>query len=274
MAIVLGGVLAPGLLMYGLRGTTAAATALLLNLESIFTALLAWFVFGEGVDKRIALGMAVIAAGAVVLSWQGPDAVGGPVAMLAIALACLGWAIDNNLTRKVSLTDPVQIAALKGGAAGLVNIAIAVGTGAALPSPATAAAAAVVGLLGYGVSLVLFVRALREIGAARTGAYFSLAPFAGAVLSVALLGERLTAQLVTAGLLMGAGIWIHLTERHDHDHGHPETGHDHAHLHDLHHQHEHAGPGPLLEPHSHWHRHRAILHRHPHFPDIHHLHSH
>jgi drug/metabolite transporter (DMT)-like permease len=218
--------------------------------------------------------MAVIAAGAVVLSWQGPGAAGSPVAMLAIGLACLGWAIDNNLTRKVSLTDPVQIAALKGGAAGLVNVAVALAAGGALPSPAAAAAAAAVGLVGYGASLVLFVRALREIGAARTGAYFSLAPFAGASLSVALLGEAITLQLVAAGVLMGAGIWIHLTEHHDHAHGHAELHHDHAHVHDTHHQHEHAEPGPHAQPHTHWHRHRALEHRHPHFPDIHHLHDH
>jgi len=274
LAILLGGVMAPGLLMLGLSGTTAAATALLLNLESIFTALLAWLVFGEGVDRRIALGMSAIAAGAIVLTWQGSGAMGRPVALLAVAAACLGWAIDNNLTRKVSLTDPVQIAALKGAAAGVVNIAIALAGGAGLPSPATIFAAGLVGLFGYGLSLVFFVRALREIGAARTGAYFSLAPFAGAILSVGLLGEKLSAQLVTASVLMGAGIWLHVTERHEHEHRHLEMGHDHAHVHDEHHQHDHGPLEAPVESRSHPHHHGSLRHRHPHFPDTHHYHPH
>jgi drug/metabolite transporter (DMT)-like permease len=274
LAILFGGVVAPGLLMYGLAGTSAAATALLLTLEPIFTVLLAWLVFGEGVDRRIALGMAAIAAGALVLSWQGRSATGRPVALMAIAAACLLWAIDNNFTRKVSLTDPVRIASLKGCAAGVVNVAVALSAGAVLPSAARISAAAVLGLLGYGVSLVLFVRALREIGAARTGAYFSLAPFFGASLSVGLFAEELSGQLLAAGLLMGAGVWLHLTERHDHEHGHPEVDHDHSHAHDEHHRHAHAGGEPAGEPHAHRHRHGPLIHRHPHFPDIHHQHPH
>jgi len=272
LAIAVGGVAAPALLMYGLSGATASATALLLNLESIFTAVLAWLVFREAADRRIVLGMGAIALGAIVLSWQGPDAAGRPLAVLAIAGACLGWAIDNNLTRKVALTDPVQNAALKGGVAGLVNVAIALSAGARLPSAGAIAASAVAGLVGYGASLVLFVRSLREIGAARTGAYFSLAPFAGAVLSVLWLGEPPTARLAAAAVLMGAGIWLHLTERHEHEHRHVEMGHDHAHVHDDHHAHDHADTAS--GPHSHAHGHDTLEHRHPHFPDDHHHHTH
>ena len=274
LAIVFGGIMAPGLLMYGLAGTGAAATALLLNLEPIFTVLLAWFVFGEGVDRRIAFGMAAIAAGALALSWQGPSALGRPLALVAIAAACLLWAIDNNLTRQVSLTDPVRIAALKGCVAGAVNVAVARAGGASFPSPITISAAAVLGLLGYGISLVLFVRALREVGVARTGAYFSLAPFFGAILSVILFSEELSRQLVVAGLLMAVGVWLHLTERHEHAHPHLEAAHDHSHVHDAHHQHAHSGREPAGESHSHPHRHRHLMHRHPHFPDIHHQHPH
>jgi len=272
LAILFGGILAPGLLMYGLAGTSAAATALLLNLEPIFTVLLAWLVFGEGVERRIAFGMTAIAAGALTLTWQGEGGTGRPVALVAIAAACLAWAIDNNLTREVSLTDPVQIAALKGCVAGIVNVLVALSAGARLPSPARIATAALLGLVGYGVSLVFFVRALREIGAARTGAYFSLAPFFGAVLSVAIYAEELSGQLVTAGLLMAVGVWLHLTERHEHQHGHLVMDHDHSHVHDRHHRHTHPGGEPPGEPHSHRHRHRSLVHRHPHFPDIHHLH--
>ncbi len=274
LAVLTGGVAAPGLLMYGLAGASAAATALLLNLEPIFTVLLAWLAFGEAVGRRIAAGMTAIAAGALVLAWQGGSATGGAAAMLAVAAACLGWAIDNNLTRRIALTDPVRIAAIKGCAAGAVNIAAALWHGAALPSPGVAAAAGVLGLVGYGVSLVLFVRALREIGAARTGAYFSLAPFFGALVSVMLFRDELSGQLVLAGALMGFGVWLHLTERHAHDHGHPELDHEHAHVHDEHHRHAHAEGEPAREPHSHRHRHGAALHHHPHFPDVHHEHPH
>lgn len=274
LAILAGGIAAPALLMYGLAEASAAATALLLNLESIFTVLLAWLVFGEGVGGRIALGMTAIAAGALVLSWQGPAAAGHPAAMVAIGAACLGWAIDNNLTRKVSLTDPVQIAALKGCVAGVVNVVAALSRGAAVPPAASIGTAAAVGLVGYGISLVLFVRALREVGAARTGAYFSLAPFFGAVLAVMVFAHELSAQVVIAGLLMGAGVWLHLTERHVHTHEHVDLDHDHAHVHDEHHQHAHGGHEPPGEPHTHRHRHRPVTHGHPHFPDAHHHHPH
>jgi drug/metabolite transporter (DMT)-like permease len=260
--------------MYGLARAPAAVAALLLNLEPIFTVLLAWLVFGEGVGARIALGLSAIAAGALVLSWQGAGGVGEPAALAAIAAACLGWALDNNLTRKISLSDPVQIAALKGGAAGAVNVAAALARGAGRPAAASAGTAALVGFLGYGVSLVLFVRALREIGAARTGAYFSLAPFFGAVLAVLLFADELSGQLVLVGALMAAGVWLHLTERHAHRHDHAAVDHDHAHVHDEHHRHAHAGHEPPGEPHAHRHRHPVLTHRHPHFPDVHHQHPH
>jgi drug/metabolite transporter (DMT)-like permease len=274
LAILFGGVLAPGLLMYGLAGTSASAAALLLNLEAIFTALLAWFVFGENFDRRIALGMGVIALGAVVLSWPGGTAAGGATAFIAIAAACLAWAIDNNVTRKIALTDPVQVAWPKGCVAGIVNVGIALASGSALPSADGALFAGLVGFLGYGVSLALFVRALRDLGAARTGAYFSLAPFFGAMLAVVLFRQELSAQLVIAALLMGLGVWLHLTERHDHEHDHLPLDHEHAHVHDEHHQHAHDGSEPAGEPHSHRHRHATLRHRHVHYPDTHHQHPH
>ena len=274
LAITSGGIAAPGLLMYGLSGTSAAATSLLLNLEPIFTVLLAWLCFGEAIGARIALGMATIAAGALVLSWHGGGTAESAVAPAAIALACLGWAIDNNLTRKISLADPVQITALKGGVAGAVNVALAVAAGARVPAPGTIAAAGAVGLVGYGLSLVLFVLALRDVGAARTGAYFSLAPFFGAILSVALLGESVSGRLLIAGLAMAAGVWLHLTERHEHAHDHPEVEHEHSHVHDDHHGHDHDPAEAAIERHAHRHVHRGLIHHHPHFPDVHHEHPH
>jgi len=195
----------------------------------------------------------------------------GPAAIVA---ACLAWAIDNNLTRKVSLSDPVQIAMIKGLVAGPVNLAIGLLAGAALPGASTIAAAALTGFLGYGVSLVLFVLALRHLGTARTGAYFSVAPFLGALAAVPLLGDVVSVQLVAAGALMAIGVWLHVTERHEHTHEHEELEHEHRHTHDEHHDHVHDGRVDPHRPHSHRHRHRRLRHSHPHAPDSHHRHSH
>jgi drug/metabolite transporter (DMT)-like permease len=274
LATLSGGVTGPVLLMVGLARTAATSAALLLNLEGVLTALLAWFVFRENFDRRIAMGMAAIVTGGLVLTWGGRLTLGAISGPLMIAGACLAWAIDNNLTRKVSQADPVQISLLKGCVAGMVNVAIAVGLGSALPSPGVLGAAAVVGFAGYGVSLVLFVVALRHIGTARTGAYFSLAPFFGGVIAVLVLGEPVTVQIVAAGSLMALGVWLHLTERHEHEHGHEEMAHEHRHVHDEHHQHNHDGTEPPGEPHSHRHVHAQLKHDHPHFPDIHHRHEH
>ena len=271
-AVLFGGVLGPILLMLGLRSTPAAAASLLLNLEGVFTALVAWFVFHENFDRRIALGMVLIVAGGVVLSWQ-PDAISSGA--LAVIAACLCWAIDNNLTQKVSSGDPVTIAATKGSVAGVINIAIALAMSAAhRPPAATIVAALIVGLVGYGVSLALFVLALRHLGTARTGAYFSLAPFVGAAVSVLLFRESIAPGLAVAGVLMLAGVWLHLSERHVHEHHHDRLAHTHPHVHDEHHQHEHAARVDPREPHTHPHEHEPMTHAHPHYPDIHHRHRH
>ena len=271
IVVILGGGVGPLLLMFGLSLTTAASGSLLLNLEGLATMGIAWVVFRENVDRRLLLGAAAILVGAVLLTWNGHKLevdLGG----MLIAGACLAWGIDNNLTRKLSSADPVQIAMLKGLVAGFVNLVLALLLGAALPSPGFAAAGALVGFFGVGVSLVMFMLGLRHLGTARTGAYFSLAPFIGAALAIALLGEAITVQFVTAGLLMAVGLWLHLAERHEHEHVHEALEHEHAHVHDLHHSHEHDGP--VSEPHSHWHRHEPMRHKHPHYPDLHHRHKH
>lgn len=232
---------------------------------------IAWLVFRENVDRQLLLGAAAILAGSMALSWQGKGMSldkGG----LLIAAACLAWGIDNNLTRKLSSADPVLIALIKGLAAGSVNLSAALLRGSSLPPAGTITAAAVVGFLGVGVSLVLFVLALRHLGSARTGAYFSLAPFIGAVVALVLLREPVTVQLVVAGLLMGLGLWLHLAERHDHEHSHEALEHEHSHVHDGHHLHSHDGP--MKEPHSHRHRHAPMRHKHVHYPDLHHRHGH
>jgi drug/metabolite transporter (DMT)-like permease len=273
-AIVAGGIAGPALLMYGLARTDGATASLLLNLEVVFTAAMAWIVFRENVDKRVFMGMLAIAAGGVVLSWeQFPRAssVAGP---LLIAAACVVWALDNNLTRRVSGGDPVVIAALKGLVAGAVNLGLAFALGAYLPAPGAIALAGIVGLVGYGISLVLFIMALRDLGTARAGAYFSVAPFYGAALALLLLGERAGPAFWAAAALMGLGVWLHLTERHEHDHMHEATMHAHEHVHDEHHRHEHDAQWDGREPHSHSHRHAGLTHRHPHYPDLHHRHRH
>lgn len=275
LAIGFGGVLAPLLLMLGLARTAAASASLLLNLEAVLTALLAWIVFRENADRRVVLGMALIVAGAAVLAERGPScttASGGGA--LLIALACLCWALDNNLTRKVSASDAAFLAGLKGLAAGVVNTGVAVLLGARFPSPAGIAEAMTVGLLGYGVSLVLFVLALRGLGAARTGAYFSTAPFMGTAIAILAFGDRPSSAFWAAAVLMGTGVWLHLKERHEHTHTHTAIAHAHRHVHDEHHQHSHDFDWDGREPHTHGHAHAVLTHSHRHYPDIHHQHRH
>jgi drug/metabolite transporter (DMT)-like permease len=273
LVVLFGGVAGPVLLMIGLATTPASSASLLLNLEGFATMAIAWIAFRENVDRRLLIGAAAILAGAVLLSWQGSFGSGGWGA-LAIAGACVAWGIDNNLTRKLSASDPLQIAAIKGVAAGSVTLILAFAAGAHLPGVAGIAGAAVVGFFGYGVSLVLFVLGLRHLGAARTGAYFSTAPFVGALCSVLIFGDAITPKLLAAGALMAIGLYLHLAERHSHEHSHDALEHAHRHIHDEHHQHTHGPDDPPSEPHAHWHRHEPLTHAHAHYPDLHHRHGH
>ena len=270
--VAFGGVLGPLLLMGGLARTDAATASLLLNLEGLATLAIAWGVYREGVDRRLVAGALSIVAGGAVLAWRGSAAV-DPGALLVVA-ACVCWGIDNNLTRGLNAADPAALAMIKGLAAGTVNLLAGLGVGGALPPPATIAAAAMVGVVGYGASLVLYLIGQRHLGAARTGAYFSLAPFAGAALAVGLVGESVTLPLLAAAALMAVGLWLHLVERHEHQHEHEPLEHEHRHVHDDHHRHEHAAGEASTAPHSHRHTHDRLVHRHPHMPDLHHRHGH
>lgn len=272
-AILSGGIVGPVLLMIGLTGMPASGASLLLNAEGVFTALLAWFAFKENFDRRIALGMCAIVAGAVVLSWTGEVQFARLWPSLAVLGACFAWGIDNNLTRKISLLDATWIASMKGMVSGMVNLILAFFLGASVPALSMLAGALSVGFLAYGVSLALFVVGLRHLGTARTGAYFSVAPFFGALLAV-VMGEPITLQLLIAGGLMALGTWLHLTERHEHGHVHEEMMHEHEHCHEEHHQHEHAVSVPSGTKHSHSHTHKPLRHFHSHFPDAHHRHNH
>ncbi len=274
-AIGFGGVIGPTLLMFGLIKTSAAAASLLLNLEAVLTALLAWFVFKESTDRRIMLGMLVIVAGGAVLSWpEGGTTSQNWLGSLFIAGACLCWAIDNNLTRKVSTADSLFIASSKGLVAGTINTSLAFSLGVTLPTWPHVSLALLVGFLGYGISLVLFVLALRGLGTARTGAYFSTAPFIGAAIAILFFHETPSILFWIAAVLMGLGVYLHLTERHDHVHTHEALYHNHHHVHDEHHQHKHDFAWDGKEPHQHPHEHEPLTHAHPHYPDIHHAHKH
>lgn len=282
-AVLCGGVLAPVLLMFGLAGMPSSHAALLLNAEAVLTTLLAWAVFGETLGRRIVLGMVAIVAGALLLSWPQNDALQGAQLgafwpALAVLLACVFWALDNNFTRKVALNDASWIACVKGLVAGITNLSLAWVAGVAWPDltrmATTIPLAMLVGFLAYGVSLALFVVALRHLGASRAGAYFSVAPFVGALFSVLFLAEPVTGQLLLAASLMALGIWLHLTEHHIHTHDHEMLEHTHLHLHDTHHQH-HPHDHPAMEiAHSHSHRHTPMTHAHAHYPDAHHRHEH
>lgn len=278
-AILCGGGIAPVLLMFGLSGLAASHASLLLNAEAVLTTLLAWAFFKEHLGRRIAIGMALIVAGALLLSWPQAGVDVGLKAdelwpALAVVLACAFWALDNNFTRKVALNDASWIACIKGMSAGVTNLVLAFVVGAALPSTASISAAMVVGFLAYGVSLALFVVALRHLGASRTGAYFSTAPFVGALVSILQFAEPVSWQLLAASALMGLGVWLHLTEHHAHQHQHRAHSHAHAHVHDEHHLHDHAPGVDAAEPHAHAHEHQSLTHDHAHYPDAHHRHGH
>ncbi len=273
-AIVTGGIIAPVLLMVGLSITPASSASLILNLEGVFTALLAWFIFKENFDRRIVLGMILILLGGGILSWQGQAFLGHYSGGFLIAAACFLWAIDNNLTRKISAADPLQIAMFKGLAAGFVNVTLfSMITPIKISFPSFAIGC-LIGFFGYGLSLTLFIMSLRKLGTARTTAYFSTAPFIGAILSIIFLHDHLTNGFWVAGICMVIGVWLHLTERHEHMHTHEVMTHEHMHVHDEHHQHDHDPSIPPGEPHSHVHTHEPITHSHPHYPDIHHRHTH
>jgi drug/metabolite transporter (DMT)-like permease len=274
VVILAGGVAGPVLLMQGLARTDAASASLLLNLEAVLTAVIAWTVFRENVDRRVFAGMAAIVAGGAVLSAGAAPRADGFLGAILVSAACLAWAIDNNLTRRVSGGDAATLACIKGLAAGAANLALALAVGAPLPGAQGWIGAGLLGFLGYGVSLTLFIVALRHLGTARTGAYFSVAPFFGAALALALLGERPGPEFWIAAALMALGVWLHLSERHEHEHAHDALQHEHEHVHDAHHRHEHDFEWDGREPHVHPHRHARLVHSHPHYPDLHHRHTH
>lgn len=269
-----GGVIGPVLLLVGLRAVSGVAGSLLLNLEAIFTMLLAVLFFREHMSRLEVLAAALIVCGATALGYE-PGALRGEiVGALAIAGACLSWGIDNNLTQKVSVKDPIAIVRLKTLGAGTVSLVLALAMGQRLPSARHAAAGLFLGLLSYGVSILLDAYALRLLGAAREAAFFATAPFAGALISVPLFHEHFTRGRSIGLLFMIGGVIALLRARHTHFHTHEKLFHEHRHVHDQHHQHAHSPDDPPGEPHVHAHLHEPDTHEHPHVSDVHHRHSH
>jgi drug/metabolite transporter (DMT)-like permease len=271
--VAFGGVAGPLLLLYGLARTSATVASLLLNLEAVFTTAIAVVVFREWIGRRGLMALLVVVGGCALSTWAAGGATRSLFGPSAVAAACLCWAIDNNLTQRLSLKDPLAVVCVKGLGAAPIALAVATGAHAAWPSWPVVAGALALGALSYGVSLALYVRSTRTLGAARTGVLFAAAPFVGAVLSIPIVHESPSLRMFAAALLIAAGIALLLTERHGHRHHHVPLDHEHLHTHDEHHQHPHRGDeGP--EPHSHPHHHDPLEHAHPHASDVHHRHKH
>lgn len=271
---VLGGIVAPVLMLIGLTRVSGVAGALLLNLEGPATVVLAVLIFREHLGAHGLGAVACVIAGGALLAWSPGELRVDVWGVLAIAGACLAWGVDNNLTQRLSLRDPVAIVRGKALGAAACTLTAAIVQGGAWPPVATVGAALVLGSVSYGVSILLDVYALRILGAAREAAFFATAPFMGAVLAVPLLGEGLGRAELGAAVLMAGGVLLLLRERHAHVHTHDPLEHDHVHVHDAHHTHDHDHDGPVIEPHAHPHRHAPITHDHPHLPDLHHRHRH
>jgi drug/metabolite transporter (DMT)-like permease len=272
--VAFGGIAGPLLMLLGLLRVGALTGSLLLNLEAPLTILLAVLLFGEHLGRYAAAAAALILGGAALLRLQPGASQADGWGVLLLAGACLCWALDNNLTQRLTLRDPVALVRIKTLGAGSVNLLIALLFGAPLPGPGTISSALLLGCVSYGVSVVLDAYALRVVGAAREAVFFATAPFIGALASVVLCGDRLRVADVGAMGAMALGVALLLRERHAHQHAHSELLHEHLHSHDAHHQHEHAPDDPPTEPHSHAHRHAPLVHDHPHLPDLHHRHDH
>ena len=272
--ILTGGVFGPFLMLWGLERLSGVLTSLLLNLEAPFTVLVAILVFREHLVRLELGGVIVIMLAAAILTYR-PGTIRGDIfGVLAVLGACLCWAIDNNLSQRLSLRDPLVVTRIKTLSAGLGMLGLAAITGQRWPSFTITLAALLLGLVSYGMSLVLDMRALRLLGAAREAGFFATAPFIGAVVAVPVLGERWDIQDAAASALMMLGVAFLLHAHHAHGHTHEELEHDHAHRHEDHHDHHHDGEVFFQKSHAHLHRHLSLTHDHPHLSELHHRHDH
>ncbi len=272
-AIIFGGILAPLCLAYGVKYGTAVQVSLLLNLETVATTILAALVFREHVSSRVWFGKMLLLFGAILITTQSLEGFALSMPSLSVIAACLFWGIDNNLTRDIEQLSPIVLACVKGFAAGLFNTTLAIVLGSTLGTASQTGGTLVIGAISYGVSLILFIKALRLIGSSRTSTYFASGPFFGMLLAVPLLCEIPSSSQWLAAVIMVVGLLVLYREEHEHGHTHQANSHCHSHSHDEHHQHAHEGTD-TTEPHDHWHTHEPITHSHWHLPDIHHRHSH
>jgi drug/metabolite transporter (DMT)-like permease len=277
-AVAAGGIAAPILLLIGIDRTPAASASLLLNFEGVATVIIAWLIFREAIGRRIALAVGLVTFASILLTWTVGGSFGISLGALAVISATILWGFDNNFTHNISARDPLLVVMVKGFAAGLFNLILSFLLGESFPNVPVILLAMLLGSISYGVSIALFILAMRGLGAARTSTLFGTAPFAGAVLSIILLGERPEGFYILAFFLMMLGAWLLLTEKHLHTHLHVSTKHEHSHTHDDdHHDHEneHDDEGVVVKGlHTHIHEHMARQHAHNHSPDLHHRHDH
>lgn len=272
-AVIAGGVMAPIVLMFSLRGTPASTASLLLNFEGVATTLIAVIIFKESIGKRIWFAVTLIASASVLLTWNFKGEWGFSIGALGVLMACILWGIDNNFTRNISAKDPLIIVTIKGIGAGCVSMILAILAGSNFPGPKIIFGAMLLGFFSYGLSIVLFIFAMRNLGASRTSAFFGTAPFVGTLLSFILFRELPNTLFYYALPIMIAGAILILGEEHGHKHVHKGSEHEHRHRHDdEHHTHAHEDTGDL--EHSHVHIHEVIEHSHSHTPDTHHRHGH
>jgi drug/metabolite transporter (DMT)-like permease len=272
--VVFGGVLGPVLMLVGLGRVTAIAGSLLLNLEAVFTILVAALFFREHIGRYVVGALILIVGGALVLKLEPGDVGADTLGVLCVTAACFCWALDNNLTQRLTLRDPFRIVQVKALGAGAFNLLLALWVEHSVPRYGVVLSALGLGCISYGLSVVLDAYALRAVGAAREAAYFATAPFVGALAATVIVGEHLRGFDWVAMAAMAAGVVFLLSERHSHQHAHEALEHDHMHTHDEHHQHVHQPSDPSGEPHAHPHRHVRLVHEHPHVPDLHHRHGH
>lgn len=274
LVALVGAVGAPVALIWGLQRTDAVSASLLLNFEAAFTVLLAWAVYSEPVGRRVALALAAMSMGGVLLASAGGSLTSGfGIGALAVVLATLGWALDNTLSRPLAELSPTQVVLWKGGLGALLSCALSLAFGQKFPTPGPLLGLLACGATGYGLSLQLYLRAQRRIGAGRTGSIFAVAPFVGASAAWLVGGSTLGAWSGVAAVCFAVGVYLHLTENHGHFHSHEAVTHEHSHRHDDgHHDHEHDPP--VRGEHSHLHSHEEQAHEHPHAPDVHHRHEH
>jgi drug/metabolite transporter (DMT)-like permease len=272
-AVISGGVVAPLCLTYGIKYGAASEVTLLLNLETVATTLISWLFFKEYIGPRLWTGkiLILIAAAIIVFRMEGTPSLS--LSGLLVVFACIFWGVDNNLTRDVEELPATVLAGIKGLGAGVFTTLLALLFTSGRATGLQISGALTIGALSYGLSLVLFVEALRRIGSARTSTFFAVGPFIGTLLSIVMLGERPPAPYWIAAALMLGGVFLLYREKHRHLHTHEAITHHHSHCHDEHHQHDHESM-EITEPHDHIHTHGPITHIHGHWPDIHHRHGH